>query len=141
MQGLMKYISLISRCAIQRQGEAFSDIGLKGNQCGYLFQISRNPGLSQDQLAQALHVNRSNVTRQLAILEKNGFVERRRHPGDARILSVYPTEKTLDNMGLIRQFIHAYSDYLTEDFTPDEKKQFLFFLERAAQKADAEGKS
>lgn len=137
MFGCMKYISLISRCATQHQVEKFVGIGLKGNQCGYLFQVCREPGLSQDQLSQRLHVNRSNVTRQLVILEKNGFVERRKDPGDARILSVHPTAKTLDNIGLIRKTLHEYSDFLTEDFTPDEKAQFVGFLERVARKAEA----
>lgn len=136
MFGCMKYISLISRCSIQHQGEKFSAIGLKGNQCGYLFQVCREPGLSQDQLSQRLHVNRSNVTRQLVMLEKNGFVERRKDPGDARILSVHPTQKALDNIGLIRKTLHEYSDFLTEDFTPEEKAQFIGFLERAASRAD-----
>lgn len=137
MYGCMKYISLISRCAIQHQGEKFSDIGLKGNQCGYLFQVCREPGLSQDQLSQRLHVNRSNVTRQLVTLERNGFVERRRDPGDARILAVFPTEKSLLHIATIRQIMHEYSDFLTEDFTSEEKTQFVLLLERAARKADA----
>lgn len=140
MNGCMKYISLISRCSIQYQGEKFSDIGLKGNQCGYLFQVCREPGLSQDQISHRLHVNRSNVTRQLVILEKNGFVERRKDPNDARILSVFPTQKALDNLGLIRNTLHEYSDFLTQDFSPEEKALFIGFLERAAQKADMEMK-
>ena len=44
-------------------------------------------------MARELNVNKSSVTRQLAILEEKGYVERRGDPKDKRSLLIYPTEK------------------------------------------------
>lgn len=137
MNGCMKYISLIARCAVQSHDERLSPYGLRGNQGGYIVQVCADPGLSQDRLAQRLHVNRSNVTRQLAELEKRGFVTRRRSTDDARVLAVHPTPKALDALGFVRAIHRDYSDYLTSDFTDTEREQFIAFLSRAAAKAEA----
>ncbi len=68
-----------------------ADCGLSGWQAPYIPEICAAPGITQDQLALRLHVNRSNVTRQLAMLEENGFVLRRRSESDRRAVEVYPT--------------------------------------------------
>ena len=77
-QHLMRNINTISRCAALYRDAHLADCGLSGWQAPYIPEICAAPGITQDQLALRLHVNRSNVTRQLAMLEENGFVLRRR---------------------------------------------------------------
>lgn len=136
MIGCMKYINTTARCAILYRSERLSGSGLNGYQCGYILNICRTPGITQDQLAQRLHVNRSNVTRQLALLEENGFVERRRSELDRRAIEVYPTEKAFAVLPSVQNVLHEWNDYLTQDFTEDEKASFIGFLERVAHKAE-----
>ena len=87
-QHLMRNINTISRCAALYRDAHLADCGLSGWQAPYIPEICAAPGITQDQLALRLHVNRSNVTRQLAMLEENGFVLRRRgggfSPGEGR---------------------------------------------------------
>ena len=44
----------------------------------YILNVCRNPGISQEALSQLIFVNKSNVARQLAVLEEKGmFVGKR----------------------------------------------------------------
>lgn len=135
MVGSMKYISAIYRCANLYRDEHFAGSGLRGCQVGYILDISNNPGITQEQLAQVLHVNRSNVTRQLALLEENGFVTRRQSEADKRATEVYPTEKTADVLPAVKAVLRQFNEYLAEGFTDDEKALFIGLLERAANNA------
>jgi len=72
---LMKNISTIARCATLYRDQQLTEIGLNGYQAPYVPEICAAPGIAQEQLAQQLHVNRSSVTRQLMLLEENGFIE------------------------------------------------------------------
>jgi len=136
MVGLMRYISTISRCAVQYRGEKLAGYGLNGYQSGYILNVCRKPGITQDQLAQQIHVNRSNVTRQLALLEENGFVERRQSESDKRATEVYPTKKAIAVLPEVREVLDRWNEYLTDGFT-DEERDFLDrLLARVAQKAE-----
>ncbi len=57
--------------------------------------ISRDEGVSQNQLAEVTYKDPPTVTRIIDLLEKKGFVERRNAPGDRRKFNIYMTEKGL----------------------------------------------
>lgn len=101
-QHLMRNINTISRCAALYRDAHLADCGLSGWQAPYIPEICAAPGITQDQLALRLHVNRSNVTRQLAMLEENGFVLRRRSESDRRAVEVYPTQKAEETLSAVR---------------------------------------
>ena len=70
MDSLMKYISRIHRCSGRFRGDKIE--GLNGRQHTYIFHVCKRPGISQDQLARHICVNKSNITRQLGALEPAG---------------------------------------------------------------------
>ena len=89
MESLMKYISRTHRLAGQYRGTGVPCDGINSCQHIYIFQVCKNPGISQDQLSKLICVNKSNVTRQLSVLEQNGFVTRQPDPRDRRVLQVF----------------------------------------------------
>ena len=66
----------IARCGRQYRDEAMAPFGLRGCHVGYLTRICANPGICQDQLAKQMLLNKSNVARQAAVLEEQGFITR-----------------------------------------------------------------
>lgn len=120
MDSIMRNIIEISRCCHQYRNAELEPYGLKSCHASYLLQISENPGISQDTLARLICVNKSNITRQLAVLEENGFVLRKPSETDKRAMSLYPTQKALDLLPQIRQIVQQWADYLLEDLTEDE---------------------
>lgn len=132
---LMKYINIISRCAFQYRSAKFADQNLNGVQCAYILSVCKNEGISQEKLSKTLCINKSNVTRQLAVLEEKGYVERKICEKDKRVIRVYSTEKARAILPRVRATFHDWNEYLIEDFTPQERETLSSMLERIAEKA------
>ena len=120
MPQIIKDITEIARCGAQYRNDNLAELNLKGCHASYLMEICRNPGISQDTLARRICINKSNIARQLAVLEEGGFVRRQPSQEDKRVMELYPTEKTLELMPRIRQILGQWSRYLTQDLTEAE---------------------
>lgn len=136
MHSIMKYINIISRCATQYRSDMLTDTGINGCQCTYILNICKNPGISQEKLARIICINKSNVTRQLSVLEANGFIERRCNESDKRVMEVYPTDKALKLLPKVTEVMHTWRDIVTQDFSEEEKELFSKMLERAVIRAE-----
>ena len=135
MPSFMWQINVIGRCSTMIRNEKLADTELTGLHYSYILTLCRRPGQSQEQLARHLYINKSNVTRHLAQLEKNGYVERRQNEEDKRVTLVYPTQKAYDILPRVREVVHEWNEYLKEEFTPEEMEQFNIMLSRMTQKA------
>lgn len=120
MPQIIKDITEIARCGAQFRNDNLAELDLKGCHASYLMEICRNPGISQDTLARRICINKSNIARQLVVLEEGGFVRRQPSQEDKRAMELYPTEKTLELLPRIRQILGRWSRYLTQDLTEEE---------------------
>ena len=135
MPALMHNITDISRCAAQFRSEELAPLGLKACHASYLAVICRTPGITQDQLARQIFINKSNVARQLAILEEDGFVERKPSPEDKRAILIYPTQKALDTLPAIRQMFRTWEELVAQDLTPEEHELVVKLLRKMKTRA------
>lgn len=135
MSSLSRNMHVINRCAGIYRAERLADSDLRQNHHRYLFSVCRHPGISQEELARRVYINKSNVTRHLSYLESCGYVERKQSEEDKRVMLVYPTEKTLEVLPRLRELSHDWEGALTEELTPEELELFRDLLERIAQKA------
>ncbi|HIT09591.1 MAG TPA: MarR family transcriptional regulator [Candidatus Merdivicinus faecavium] len=137
MDSFMRCISRTARCAQLYRSERFEELGLNGGQYIYITCACRSPGISQEQMARQILVNKSNVCRQLAQLEQNGFIRREPDTKDRRVLRVYPTEKAEKALPLIQRVLADWRDYLTDGFTEQERETLDALLERVLERAAA----
>ncbi len=135
MDPLMRYISRISRCAILYRSEKLVDDGLNGCQNLYIQNICRTPGMTQDQLAKMILVNKSNVARQLAILEQDGFVRREACETDRRQMQVYPTQKAMDIYPKVKEVLGEWNLKLMACLSEEEQGALLIMMEKLLNKA------
>lgn len=133
----MRCISRTARCSQLYRSERLAEVGLNGGQYVYISNVCRNPGISQEQMSRQILINKSNVARQLAALEQNGFVRREPDAKDRRVMRVYPTERAMEVYPYIQQVLADWRHYLTEDFTDEEREQLDSLLERVLEKAAA----
>ena len=124
MSQLVKDITEVTRCGAQYRTDRLAPMGLKGCHASYLEEICADPGISQDKLAQRICINKSNVARQIGVLEEDGFVQRAPSPNDKRIMELYPTEKTKELLPQIKQILNSWEDWLTQDLT-EERQELL----------------
>lgn len=121
MNHIIRDITEITRCGTQYRADAFAPMGLKACHGSYLLEICGRPGLSQEQLAESICINKSNVARQASALEEGGFIERRTCGKDKRVMRLYPTQKTLDLLPEIERIMDAWQATLTQDLSEDEQ--------------------
>lgn len=132
----MKNLNTITRCASLYRDEHLADYGLTGYQAPYLPEICANPGITQDQLAGKIHVNRSSVTRQLALLEGNGFITRKQRENDHRAIEVYPTQKMQDILPHVMEIMACWRSELTQQLTAEEIDFLETIIDRLATRAE-----
>jgi len=136
MHPFMHQISVTHRCAMRYREQELADTGLGGGQTSYLITLYHHPGISQEELAKHLNVNKSSVTRQLSALEEKGYIIRKPNPDDRRSMLVYPTEKALALQERMRQVLQGWREYLTADFTEEEKENLSRLMLRIADRAE-----
>lgn len=137
MSQIIRDITNITRCGAQYRGDALAPMGLKGCHASYLMEICECPGISQDGLARRICINKSNIARQLAVLEEGGFVTRTPSAGDKRVMELYPTEKTLALLPRIREIMDQWEQYLTQDMTPEDAERLSPMLKAMMARAAA----
>ena len=135
MSQIIRDITEISRCGAQYRADRLAPMGLKACHASYLTEICAHPGISQDRLAARICINKSNVARQAAILEEDGFITRTPSPTDKRIMQLYPTQKTLDLLPSISPILGQWEACLTEDISEEEKALLEKLLSRMKDKA------
>lgn len=125
----------ISRCATQFRAERLAPLGLKSCHASYLVEVCKEPGISQDQLAQRICINKSNVARQVAFLEEAGYLNRCTCKEDKRVTELTPTQKALDALPEIRQILADWRNMLTEELTEEEQEALVTILDKLRNKA------
>ena len=123
MSQIIRDITEIARCGAQYKADRLAPLGLKGCHASYLMEICAHPGISQDQLAKRICINKSNVARQAATLEEEGFLTRIPSPTDKRIMELHPTQKTLDLLPEISTVLKGWEALITEGVTAEELDQ------------------
>ena len=135
MTQIIRDITEITRAGAEYKATNLAPYGLKGCHASYLAEICACPGISQDKLAQKICINKSNVARQAAILEEDGFILRKPSQADKRVMELYPTEKTLKLMPEITEVLDKWEDFLLADLSDEEVEHVHFVLQRMRDKA------
>lgn len=136
MPGIMKYINRISRANGIVYGHRLQEYGIAQCHHPYILLICREPGISQEQIAREICVNRSNVTRQLAALEKKELIIRRQDREDRRVWRVYPTEKMQKLLPAVRRVMREWNEFLLGGLEEGELQQLIGTLEKLSVRAN-----
>lgn len=135
MPVISRNLNVLARCGVQFRTGYFKALGITAFQAPYIQHICVQPGMSQEQVARALLVNRSSAARHLAALEEDGFVTRRESQEDKRLLLIYPTQKAMEADPEIRRVNTLWNDWLTQGMTEDEVARLEELLERLRLRA------
>lgn len=130
------YINIASHL-IRRTADSFSaHYGLTGIQSRILSYLAGVPDreIFQKDIEQHFGIRRSSVTSVISNLEQNGFLERRKVAGDARLKKLVLTENGLEVVQELTHSIDEFEQTLSDCFTGKEREEFLWMLKRIIQK-------
>lgn len=135
MSDIIRDLTEIARYGIQYKASKLAPHDLKGIHASYLVEVCSCPGISQDQLAKRICLNKSNVARQIAALEEAGFILRKPSPTDRRVMELYPTEKATALLPDLQVMLLRWEQHLTDDLSESEVALISEILLRMKQKA------
>lgn len=86
-------INQVMHLYIQRSMSLLRDLKIHPGQCGMLWGLSKNDGLSQKELAKKLRITPPSITVMIRKMETEGLIVKRQDEKDQRITRIYITEK------------------------------------------------
>ncbi|MAC80075.1 MAG: transcriptional regulator [Rhodobacteraceae bacterium] len=98
--------------------------------------VSREPGLSQAELADLLDIRTPSMNRTLDQLEEAGLIERRSDPQDKRVRRLFLTDRAHDQAEKITGFTEDLRREAYQGIPADELAQALKTLQRIQQNLD-----
>ena len=135
MPAISRGLNILSRCIAMYRTQQYPNDDFLPVHYSYVLAICNNPGMSQDKLAKHLCLNKSNVTRHLTQLEKNGYVERRASETDKREMLVFPTEKMKEAFVEVRRITDDWNKMLSADFSEEELTVFSRILDKMIERS------
>src|SRR5690606_40858379 len=92
--------------------------------------IAINPGLSQNDLAGAVVIKKSAVTKIVKELEARGFVSRRKTSADKRYNAITLTTAGQEKLAGVRARMEEQQRGILSPFTPEAQEQLFALLDR-----------
>ncbi|MBE6711959.1 MAG: MarR family transcriptional regulator [Ruminococcaceae bacterium] len=119
---IMRSIGQTERAYVLFRNARLEQYGLTDYQGLYLRTVCVHPGITQEEMASKLVFNKSSVSRQLAALEQDGLILRKRCEKDKRSIRVYPTEKGEALLPIIRETARDFFAEISKELTEEEKE-------------------
>ncbi|MFL0198193.1 MarR family winged helix-turn-helix transcriptional regulator [Clostridium sp. WILCCON 0269] len=94
------------------------------------------PGLIQSEIAIKAYKDKTNVTRILDILSKNGYVVREKHRSDRRSSCIYLTEAGRKIFDDLIPYVKSLNKQFTKDISEEELKIFTNVLDKIYKNAE-----
>lgn len=129
---ITKWISLIERCGLQYRDDNFKEFNISGNHHSYLFVISHNPGITQEELAKKMHINKSNITRNITLLIDKGLVIRKTCINDKRAFNLYLTSKAKKLLPALIDKQQFWNNVILKSFNDEQINDLINKLKQIA---------
>lgn len=129
-QSVGKRIGALSRATHRFFGHRFKNFSIGHAQVVTLHLICRHDGMGQNELVQHFGMDKSSITSQLNILEKNGYIERRIDKNDSRGRKIFITQKTKAIEPELYEIFSSWSEFLLKGFNKAEKELLFQFLDQ-----------
>ncbi|MFZ2102646.1 MAG: MarR family winged helix-turn-helix transcriptional regulator [Oricola sp.] len=127
----LPYLTRVLRACIRAENAVFyKDFDTEPGDIAIINLIGINPGISQNDLAAAVVLKKSAVTKVIKHLEQRGLVQRRKVSSDKRYNALSLTEKGEEKRHKLREGMQKQHDALLAPFSPEERAQMFEHLRR-----------
>ena len=129
------YISVLMRQLNLFFSHELSEVEITASELMYLSQLYTRDGLTQDEMATKISVDKAATTRTIHGMEKKGLIVRHSNEKDHRSMCVYLTDKAKQMEEHIREIQKKWSDYIMQDMTVSEAELFAKQLKQMSVRA------
>ena len=122
--------TLLSKVYEEKISEITNDKFLNQKATRFILAVlSRENGLTQNDLVRVTHMKGSTISITLSKLEEKGMILRKDDGYDMRCLRVFLTDKGYDLASKHREVLNTVESNARKDITPNELKQAIYVLE------------
>lgn len=124
---------ILNRTSIQSKAlftQKIKEFDISPEQWSLVFRVVESNGLTQKELSDSTYKDQANITRSIDRLERKGLLKRVSNQMDRIIINIYPTEKAINLVEKIIPISSRFNNYLTENFTEEEKNQLIKLLNK-----------
>lgn len=131
---------------IAREAERLVLLAMRGENIGTaeidcIHAVRHHPGITQTELAAALHSDKPAIARRTASLERKGYLRRQPNPEDGRSWLLYATERAEGLRNAKAEAESAFYDYLMEGLDGESQAAFLAALDTVYRRSKAESRA
>lgn len=130
-----RWISLLYRYGQMYIGEHLKEYEIGKGQHIFLNALYKEDGLSQEELADYLKIDKGTTAKALKKLEEQGYITRTVSEKDKRRNEVHLTDKALGIKDNVRKVLTDWRERLTHGLSEEEKKLALTILEKMGNNA------
>lgn len=108
-------------------------LGISSGQYSFFYLIGRHSGITQKELTERMHVEKSTTAKAIKILESKGFIQRSKDADDRRMERLSLTAKGAES---IESLNRAFADNLViaaRDLNPGERDKLIDILGKVLQ--------
>ncbi len=130
---ISKHVSIIHRFGQIYFDDQFKQYNIGSGQYIFLFHLLfEEDGLRQEDLSNALNIDKGTTARAVKKLETAGYVVRRIDENDYRVNRVYVTDKATAIKKDLQKIIRNWTNIIEDGFTKEEKQINMQLIERMA---------
>ncbi len=133
MNDFGREFSIIHRYSIVFMSKMLMDYNIPGRVVPYFMEICASPGISQEQIAKNLRIDKGAVARTVKTMMDTGLVERKPNPEDKRGYQLYPTEKMKKINEKNEEAREKLDKVLMEGMSAEEIQMCRTLLQKMAQ--------
>jgi len=130
--GLM--VSMIHRTHMIFINEKIKHMDLTAGQIPFLMVLSREEGITQDELAAHFHIDKGTVARAMRRMEDNNYIFREVDSENRRRHLIYLTEKGRSSIPQIINIDKEWEDSICSEISENEYHQIFNILKKMALK-------
>lgn len=127
------YISQLYRFGSAFITKELSKFNIGYGQFMFLIELYKHESISQEELAEILHIDKGTTARAIKKLEEQEYVIRVKDTFDRRAYKLSITDKAKEIEPLIKNVLYDWNDKLTSNLSEDEKKMALELMIKIAK--------
>ena len=130
-------VSVLNRYSNIYFSEALCDLNIHGSgQLRIVLALAKcESGVTQDELAKGLLVDKGSISRMIRPLIRNGIVERKRNPEDHRAYVIRLTGFAKEKLPDIKERARKWTEILSRDFTQEDTDMLFSLFDKIERNA------
>lgn len=130
-----RWISILYRYRLNYLGKRLEPYNIGSGQHLFLMVLSKNNGISQEELSNFLKIDKATTAKAIKKLEEEGYVTRHIDDIDKRAYRVFLTDKAWDVMPVIDEAVKDWEELITGGFSENERVLVEELLGKMARNA------